>query len=159
MASYTPYIIRGCLIVLGGISYRVIKVFRRLPDGHTGWRIVHDGQLECAHPEPQIARVLKKGTRRYLLLCHTRLQHGHCGTITAFAEVRRDGNPGGIDRWLRVSLSFPRVPSAAYADRVAVVWQRRAPRKSPAPYRRSNEPLEPIPTEEIIFGSESKEGQ
>jgi hypothetical protein len=95
-----------------------------------------------------------KGHRYYLFLWHTWLQHSHKGAIIAYAELRRFGRIPGLDRWLRIPLDFPRVPSAALATRVAVPWRRRKRRPSFVPYVRPSVPLEPLATEEILFDQE-----
>ena len=154
MEKFSPHIIRGCLIVLGGVCYRIVSVHRRCPDSFPSTGVVYDGRLCCLHPEPQTAQVRRKGHRYYLFLRHTWLQHSHKGVIVAYAELCRYGRIPGPDRWLRVPRNFPLVPSAALANRVAVPWRRRKPMLGIVPYVRPAGPLEPLATEEILFDQE-----
>jgi hypothetical protein len=86
---------------------------------------------------------------------HLWLQHGHKGVIVAFLEVRRFGRVSGPDRWLRVPLNFPALPSAEYADRVKVPWQRRQARAQPAVDPSDPSEVIPLEAEELIVGGES----
>ena len=144
----TPFIstsrLRGCLIAIGGVSYRITKVHRGLHRDWAGFRTVHDGRLECLHIEPQFARVLQNRDRRFLWLGHLWLQHSHKGVIVAFAEVRRVGRTPGPDRWLRVPSDFPYLPSAAAAVRVEGPWRRRTSRPVLPMVASTGGPLEPL---------------
>jgi hypothetical protein len=125
MHYFPPSVIYGCLLVLNGRCYRVTKVFRSPPSGFAMSNSEYEGHLQCCHFDPQIAQIFKYGKRRFLLLHHSWLQHSHRGAIHAYAEIRRFGLHPGPDRWLRVGLDFPRIPSAEFATRVRVPWQRR----------------------------------
>ena len=143
--------LRGCLITLNGISYRIIAVHRRPPEMGVGFKTLYEGRLACLHGDPQFARVLRKRGRVYLWLAHPWLQHGHKGVIHAFAEVRRFGSVSGADRWLRVPLGFPHVPSAEDAVRIAVPWRKRKPRPPITPYIFGVGPITPLDDVEPLF--------
>ena len=144
--------LRGSIITINESSYRLIRVFRRLPNTWQGFDQLHNGTLRCLHGDPQFARLLKKGGRSYLLLGHVWLQTGHKGVMTVFAEVRRIGRVSGENRWLRVHADFPHVPAAATAERVAIPWRRREKPAELPRYVPTIGPVLPIEAEELYFG-------
>ena len=131
MHYFPPSVIYGCLLALDGCCYRVIKVFRCPPSGLASSNLEYEGHLQCCHFDPQVAQIYKYGKRRFLLLHHSWLQHSYRGAIDAYAEIRRFGLHPGPNRWLRVGLNFPQIPSAELATRVRVPWQRRQSQLQP----------------------------
>jgi hypothetical protein len=153
--SRLPFIsirrLRGCLIVLNGVSYRITSIHARPPEMGVGFTTLYEGQLACLHLDPQFVRVMRKRGRLFMLLGHPWLQHGHKGVIHVFADIKRFGSVSGPDRWLRVPLGFPYVPSAETAVRVAVPWRERKPAPRITPYIFGVGPITPLDDVEPLF--------
>jgi len=120
----------GCLIALGGVSYRIIHVYQKRPAVFSSYLLHYSGRIPCHSFEPQFVKVMAHGRRRFVELGHARLQHGHKGVIHLYAEVTRFGKTTGMNRWLRVPCDFPDIISAENADRVKTPHHKR--RKSTA---------------------------
>ena len=143
--------LRGCLILVGGVSYRIVSVHGSEPPLTGTFQILYHGEMECFHPSPQLVWVLKEGRDLVLKLSHGWLQHGHRGAIHARAKLKRFGRGSGSNRWLRVGLDFPRIPSAKFADRVRVPWQKRRPRAQKEAEPPLDLPLLPLQAEELLL--------
>lgn len=137
---------RGCLIAIGGVSYRIIHVYQKRPAVFSAYLLHYSGRMACHSIEPQFVKVMAHGRRRFVELGHARLQHGHKGVIYLYAEVTRFGKATGTNRWLRVPLDFPDVISAENADRVKKPHQKR--RKS-APLVTAVLPVSDEPLSEV----------
>jgi len=138
-------------VALGEVSYRIIHVFRKMPPAVRAEEVVYEGALSCNSTFPQIAFVTRRGHHLYLTLVHPSLQHGQRGVIIAHAELRRFGRISGSNRWLRVPLDFPNVPSAEHAARVAKPWRRKRPAIPRAYAPTGGAGLQPLTTEELVF--------
>ena len=115
----------GCLIALGGVSYRIIRTYQKRPAVFPSYRLHYSGRIPCHSHEPQFVKVMTHGCRKFIELGHARLQHGHKGVIHLCAEVTRFGKTTDTNRWLRVPLDFPDVISAENAHRVKKPHQKR----------------------------------
>ena len=144
----------GNIIVLNGVSFRITKAFRKYPSNIGSFKHICGGPIPCFHPEPQLARLLKKCGQYYLWMGHMWLQPGHKGVIAAFAHVSRVGRAGGENRWIRVGPDFPNVPSAASAERTPHRRRRRERHVFPEHCETEIGPLLPIETEELILSDE-----
>jgi hypothetical protein len=146
----------GCLIAVNGVSYRVIKTHTPNPKLLAKTTLLHKATWPCLHVQPQYLYLYQgPGRRRILAMGHLWLQHGHKGVIVAFLELRRFGRVSGPDRWLRVPLNFPTLPSAEHADRVKVPWQRRTTRAQPTVFHSDPSEITPLEAEELIVGGVS----
>ena len=143
--------LRGCIILVGGVTYRVTSVRTPDPAAIGTFQVKYCGEIECLAGESQLVWVLRDNRKLWLVLTHTWLQHGHRGVIHARAEVQRYGRGAGSNRWLRVGLDFPRIPSAALAERVRVPWRQRRPRTDVRPAIQAEGPTTPLPSEELTF--------
>jgi hypothetical protein len=151
-----PRALLGCLIAVNGVSYRVVKTHTANPKLLAKTKLLYKATWPCHHVQPQYIYLYRgAGRRRVLAMGHLWLQHGHKGVIVAFLELRRFGRVSGPDRWLRVPLHFPTLPSAEHADRVKVPWQRRKARAQPAVYRSDPSKVALLDVEELIVGGES----
>lgn len=144
--------LRGCIVLIGGVTYRVISASERNGALKGTFRILYYGKMECFHPEDQLVWIVKEGRELCLILSHVWLQHGHKGVIHARAVVERYGRGSGSNRWLRVGLDFPSIPSAELAERVRVPWRRRKPKKLVPIVPACVGPVEPFEVEELLVG-------
>jgi len=143
--------LRGCLIALNGVSYRLIHIHRKAPPGIVRGKCIFSAELLCKSGHHQNSCVFKHCGRTYLSLFHPWLQHGYKGVIHTYAEIERVGDFSGPDGWLRVPLNFPDIPCAELAIRVAVPWPKR---RLPAPLRPfvpGIAPVTPLDSEDLFL--------
>ena len=122
--------LRGCLIALGGTSYRLVHIHRNPPRGPRSGTRRTSGVLPCKNGHTQCWTVFRHGARSYLYLWHPWLKHADNGVIVTYAEIRRFGRVSSSDGWLRVPQDFPDIPSAQNASRVKIVHKRQRSRKT-----------------------------
>ena len=142
----------GCLLSINGISYKIRHVFQKKPGSFSRLKEADNGDWPCDSYEPQFVKVLKGYSGKlYLYMSHARLQHGHKSVMHLHAEVTKFGRVSGSNRWLRVPVNFPEVPSATTAIRVKMTKRKRA---NQTPIAAENRTINPTPldqTEELIL--------
>ena len=142
----------GCLLSINGISYKIRHVFQKKPGSFSRLNEADNGDWPCDSHEPQFVKVLKGyNGKLYLYMGHARLQHGHKSVMHLNAKVTKFGRVSGSNRWLRVPVNFPAVPSAATAIRVKTTKRKRRNR---AQIMAKNRIMNPTPidqTEELIL--------
>jgi hypothetical protein len=115
--------LRGAAISLGGLSYRVTRVYRTFPSSKFGkMKAIYKAEFPCRHVDPQLVFLLQDQRKLMIYLSHVSLPNGDVA-IRGAAEVKLMGPVHGPDRWLEVPAAFPLVPSAV--DAIRITTQRR----------------------------------
>lgn len=129
--------LHSAVIVLGGLSYRVTKVYRTFPSSRFGkMKAIYKAEFSCRHADPQLVFLLQDRRQLMIYLSHVSLLNGDVA-IRGAADVKLMGPVHGPDRWLEVPAAFPLVPSAEGAIRIT-------PRRTRVPDPGSVEPTGPL---------------
>ncbi len=142
----------GCLLSINGFSYKIRHIFKKRPVSFSRLSETETGEWPCESYEPQFVKVLKGyNGKLYLYMGHSRLQHGHKSVMHLHAEITKFGRVSGSNRWLRVPVNFPTVPSATTAMRVKITKRKRAYRAQITAEKRTINPTPLDQTEELIL--------